>query len=277
MRVFLLTSAALVGFAANSLLTRSALATGRIDAASFTAVRLISGALILWLLARRHTIRPRDAGSWPSAVALAGYAIAFTLAYRHIGAGIGALTLFGAVQVTMILRGWREGERPGPREVVGLGLALAGLATLTLPGAAAPNLAGLTLMVLAGISWGIYSLRGRRTTDPLAATAGNFLRASPFGLAFVALSARGLAITPAGVALAAASGAIASGIGYALWYAALPALTAWRAAVVQLSVPVITALAAAALLGEALTARLESATGLILSGVVLSVWRRRAR
>jgi drug/metabolite transporter (DMT)-like permease len=280
--VIALTMSALVGFAANSLLTRSALADARIDAASFTAIRLVSGAVVLALLTRaRHASRAslhtqttltQATGSWPSALALAGYAVAFTLAYRRIGAGIGALTLFGAVQATMIGRGLLQGERPSFRDGVGCVLALIGLASLTLPGAAAPDLPGLALMAIAGACWGLYSLRGRTSRDPLADTAGNFARAALPGLAFVLLSLKSAFITPGGVWLAVASGAIASGVGYSLWYAALPALSAWRAAVVQLSVPVLTAAAATVILREMPTMRLVEAAALIFSGVLLSVW-----
>ncbi len=274
-RPSLFTAAALTGFAANSLLTRGALATSRLDAASFTAIRLISGAVALAILSRVINRTARSRGSWISALALAGYAIAFTMAYRRIGAGVGALTLFGAVQVTMIGRGLIDGERPSLIEAAGLGCALIGLAVLTIPGASAPDLIGLGLMVIAGGSWGVYSLRGRRVLDPIGATAGNFLRASVFGVIFAVASRSSTVVTMSGIWLAIASGALASGVGYALWYAALPALTAWRAAVVQLTVPVLTALAAAALLSEPLTLRLMTATTLILVGVWLNVSQRR--
>jgi drug/metabolite transporter (DMT)-like permease len=272
-RTFLLTSAALVGFAANSLLTRGALGHGLLDAPTFTLVRLLTGAVTLAVLVRART-RPASAGgSWPSAMALAGYAVAFTLAYTRIGAGIGALLLFGAVQVTMIAIGLARGERPRQIDWLGVVLASCGLGVLTLPGATSPNAIGAALMVIAGVCWGLYSLAGRRSVDPLATTAGNFTRS--LVLAALALGA----LLPyghyslEGLALAAASGSLASGVGYTLWYAALPALTAWRAALVQTATPVLTILLAAAFLAEAVTSRLLIATALVAAGVAVSTHR----
>jgi drug/metabolite transporter (DMT)-like permease len=280
-RVFLLTSAALVGFAANSLLTRSALAGARIDAATFTAVRLGAGASMWWLLvfARARSVGTRQPSndSWVAALALAAYAVAFTLAYRRLGAGVGALALFGAVQVTMIGRGLFDGERPSWRDRFGWLLAVAGLAALTLPGATAPDVAGLALMIVAGACWGFYSLRGRSSGDALRATAGNFLRAALVGVIFAAVSPLTRVLSTSGLCLALASGALASGVGYAFWYAALPSLTAWRAAIMQLSVPILTAGGAVVLLGESLSLRLLGATLLVAIGVLLTVWPARAR
>jgi drug/metabolite transporter (DMT)-like permease len=280
LRVFLLTTGALIGFSANSLLTRAALGAGRIDPASFTAIRLITGALTLAVLARARTIHagasidPTSArGSWRSAIVLAAYAILFTLAYNRIGAAVGALVLFGSVQVTMIGAGLARGERPARIDWAGLALAVAGLLTLTLRGVESPDLAGTALMALAGAAWGTYSLAGRGSRDPLGVTAGNFVRAAPFGLLFLFAASTGRwHLSSSGIWLAAASGSIASGVGYTLWYAALPSLAAWRASVVQLIVPVLTALAAAALLHEALTTRLLIATTLVAGGVGLTSW-----
>jgi drug/metabolite transporter (DMT)-like permease len=275
-RVFWLTSAALIGFSANSLLTRAALSAGRIDPASFTVLRLLTGAVTLAILIGGRRQPRADRGSWRSAAALAGYAIFFTLAYTRIGAGVGALILFGSVQVTMIGVGLARGERPGRLDWLGLLLALAGLLVFTLPGAAAPDLFGTLLMAVAGISWGAYSLAGRQSRDPLGATAGNFLRATALGLlAFAALGETRPHITTAGASLAAASGSLASGVGYTLWYSALPSLAAWRAAVVQLVVPVLTALAAVLLLDETITSRLAAATALVALGVGLTIWSTR--
>ena len=276
MRVFWLAGAALIGFAANSLLTRAALGAGRIDPASFTALRLATGAATLALLVSARQ-RPReDRGSWSAAAALAGYAIFFTLAYTRIGAGVGALVLFGSVQVTMIGVGLARGERPGRLDWLGLSLAVAGLLVFALPGAAAPDLTGTLLMVFAGMSWGGYSLAGRHSHDPLGATAGNFLRACAFGpLAFVALAGATPHITAAGAGLAAASGSLASGVGYTLWYSALPSLSAWRAGVIQLVVPALTAVAASVLLDELFSLRLAAATGLVALGVGLTIWSSR--
>lgn len=265
-----LTSAALVGFAANSLLTRGAIAANHIDPSSFLTLRFGSGAAALWLLT---ALRGRGQGggtphgTWISAAALAGYGVGFTLAYSRIGAGLGALALFGAVQVTMIGAGWRSGERPHAAGVVGFAVALAGLLTLTVPGASAPSLTGVGLMALAGACWGVYSLRGRRSGDPLASTAGNFVKALPVALVLSALTWPSHHVTPIGAALAITSGALTSGVAYALWYAALPHLTAWRAGVVQLLTPVLTVGAAAVMLGEPMTPRVLLAGVLIISGV----------
>lgn len=265
-----LTAAAMVCFAANSLLTRGALGEGRLDAATFTLVRLLTGALALHALTR---VRPRPAperGSWAGMLALAGYAVFFTLAYTRIGAGVGALVLFGSVQVTMIGAGLVRGERPARVDWLGVALAAAGLLVFAPPGATAPDPIGVTLMVAAGACWGAYSLRGRASRDPLGATAGNFAGAAVVGVLFALAGASWRHVTPVGLAMAAASGAIASGLGYTIWYAALPALTAWRAAVVQLVVPVLTALAATAWLRERVTGRLMLATALIALGVALT-------
>ena len=271
MRTALLTAAALTGFAANSLLTRGALGHGWIDAPAFTIIRLATGAITLAILVRARQTPAREHGKWTSAVALAGYAVAFTLAYTRIGAGIGALLLFGAVQVTMITTGLVRGERPLGRDWLAVGLASAGLAWLTLPGAAAPNLTGAVLMLAAGVCWGAYSLAGRSSRDPLATTSGNFWRATLMGVAALGLLMDVSSITWRGALLATASGALASGVGYTLWYAALPHLSAFRAALLQLSVPVITALAAAMLLAESIPARLLVATALVFGGVMLSL------
>lgn len=277
-RLVAITGAALIGFAANSLLTRGALAAGRIDAASFLALRLGAGAAALWLLSRSHarSTTPDPANNWPSALALAGYGVCFTFAYTRIGAGLGALTAFGAVQVTMIAASVRGGERPSLVDIGGLAIAIAGLITLTLPGASAPPMSGVLLMAGAGICWGIYSLRGRRSRDPLVSTADNFMRTVPIGLILLALDWRSAFVTPMGAALAVVSGAVTSGVGYALWYAALPQLTAWRAAVVQLLTPVLTVAAAIVMLGESMTIRIGVAGALIISGVLLSLTAPRS-
>lgn len=270
-----LAAGTLLCFAANSLLCRAALGAGLADAGTFTAVRLASGAIALALLlgaARRS--RPRG-GSWGSALALFAYAAAFSLAYLHIRAGVGALVLFAAVQATMIGYGLAHGARLPRLQWIGVVLATAGLAWLTLPGAGAPDPAGAALMVVAGVAWGVYSVRGRSATDPLATTADNFVRAAPLGLAFLAARASALHATPAGIALAVASGALASGGGYALWYAVLPALGPSRAGTLQLAVPVIAAMGAVLVLHEPLTLRLAGAGAVIVAGIALAVGRRR--
>lgn len=272
-----LTAAALLGFAANSLACRAALGDGAIDAASFTAIRIGSGAAVLLAIAALRG-QPRGAGSWPSALALFLYAAAFSFAYLRLTTATGALILFAAVQITMLGVAIARGERPRPLEWSGIALALGGLVALVLPGLAAPDPIGAVLMAGAGVAWGAYSLRGRTTTRALAATADNFLRAVPFaGLLLVAhVALADVAVTPAGVALAIGSGALASGLGYSLWYAALPHLAPSRAAIVQLAVPVIAAAAGVAMLGESLSLRLVGATAAILGGiaVVLAAKRR---
>lgn len=272
-RTALLTALALAAFAGNSLLCRAALRDTAIDAASFTAIRLASGALALWLIVRASA-RLRDAsgaGSWPSALALFGYAIAFSFAYLSLTAATGALLLFGAVQVTMITVGLARGERLQPLQWAGFVLAFGGLIGLLLPGLSAPPLLGAALMIAAGIAWGIYSLRGKGAGDATRVTAGNFLRAAPLGLGAALLALPWLQVDAAGALYAVASGALTSGVGYAIWYAALKGLRATSAATVQLSVPVITALAAVLLLAEPITLRLVLASAAVLGGVALVV------
>lgn len=273
LRVAALTALTLAFFAANSLLARAALGGGLADAAGFTLVRLASGAVALALIVRA-TGRGRPAGgSWGAALALFVYAAAFSLAYLRLAAGPGALILFGAVQATMI--GWSAlgGARLRRREWAGLALALAGLAGLTLPGAAAPDAAGAALMAAAGVGWGAYSLLGRGALRPTATTAANFARGAAIAVPFAFLADGPLRLSPAGLGLAVASGALASGVGYSLWYTVLPALGATRAAAVQLAVPVLTPLAAALVLAEPITARLVLAGAVILGGIALAVVR----
>jgi len=269
LRVFLLTLLAMLAFAGNSLLCRAALAAGRIDAASFTSIRVVSGALALWLIVRLQAGGAAKAGSWPSAFALFAYAAAFSFAYLTLTTATGALLLFGAVQATMIGWGFWRGERLSGWQLLGVATALGGLVGLLLPGISAPPLQGAALMLLAGIAWGIYSLRGKGAGDPLQATAGNFLRAVPFAAVLSLAMLPWLALDAAGAALAVASGAVTSGIGYAIWYSALRGLKAASAATVQLSVPPLAALGGVVLLGEPLTLRLLLASVAILGGIAL--------
>jgi len=270
-RTIALTAATLVCFAANSLLCRAALRPRLVDPTTFTSVRIVSGAAALALiLAVARRARP-SGGSGTSAAALFAYAAAFSFAYTRIGAGVGALLLFAAVQVTMVAWSVVRGVRPRPLQWLGIAIALGGLAYLALPGAAAPDPAGAALMFAAGVAWGAYSLRGRSTGDPIATNADNFLRTIPYALALSALFARGLAATPKGVLLAVASGALASGGGYSLWYAVVPALGATRAAAVQLAVPVLAGLGATVFLGEHLTVSVAIAGAAILAGVALAL------
>jgi drug/metabolite transporter (DMT)-like permease len=272
-RVLLLTTIAMLAFAGNSLLCRLALKHTAIDPASFTTLRLASGAILLWVLTRARG-GPRPSGSWMSAGALFGYAIAFSLAYVSLSAATGALLLFGAVQATMIGYGRWRGERFSARQLTGFVGALAGLLSLLMPGATAPPLLGALLMLIAGIAWGVYSLRGKGQGDPTATTAGNFMRAAPLALIASAIALPWFSFDTTGAVYAIASGAIASAVGYAIWYAALPGLTATSAATVQLSVPVIAAFGGVLLLDEPFTGRLVLAAIAILGGIALVVLDR---
>ena len=269
-----LTAVAMVAFAANSLLCRAALGGGHADAATFTAIRLLGGAVALGLLARvRGAPAPPSRFSWGSAVALFAYAVGFSLSYTRIPAGVGALLLFAAVQLTMIGAGLAHGERPRALEGVGLALSLAGLFSLNQPGLARPDPLGAGLMLVAGAAWGLYSLRGRGHGDAIAMNAASFARALLLSLVVGSVAAL-LGITrlsPTGVLLALASGAIASGLGYAVWYAALRGLTATRAAIVQLSAPPLAAAGAVVFLDESLSPRLLVASVLILGGIALAL------
>jgi len=274
-RLFTLTLLTMLAFAGNSLLCRAALRDTGIDAASFTTLRLVSGALVLWLLTLRgRGGRPRG-GSWASAAALFVYAAAFSFAYISLPASTGALLLFGAVQATMIGYGLWKGERFRLLQWFGFLVALGGLVVLVLPGLAAPPLWGAGLMLGAGVAWGVYSLRGRGTGDPIRVTAGNFLRAAPAAVVLSLVTMNRTSLDPAGVGYALASGAVTSGLGYAIWYTALPALRATTAATVQLSVPVIAALGGVILLGEPVTLRLVVASVAILGGIGLVIRERR--
>jgi drug/metabolite transporter (DMT)-like permease len=264
---------ALLAFAANSVLCRMALRAAHIDPASFTSVRLIAGAVTLWLLVRFGGRRARSGGSWRSAVTLVVYAITFSLAYVGLTAGTGALLLFGAVQVVMIAAGFIGGERIDGTILLGWGLAIAGLVLLLFPGISAPPTLQAGSMLVAGVGWGLYSLDGRGSTDALADNAGNFVRALPLTLLISALFWAHRSADFEGILLAALSGSIASGLGYAAWYTALPRLGAIAAANAQLSVPVIAALAGVVLFNEPITGRLLAATVLVLGGTALAVRR----
>lgn len=265
----------MIAFAGNSLLCRVALKDTGIDAASFTTIRLVSGAVTLWLIVRMSGEGRTGGGNWPSAFALFAYAAGFSFAYVSLPAATGALLLFGAVQATMIGYGIRAGERLRKMQSVGLVLALGGLVGLLLPGLSAPPLAASLLMLGAGVAWGIYSLRGKGGGDPARVTAGNFLRAAPIAAALSLLLHEGASVDSAGLGYALASGALASGVGYAIWYAALPALKSTHAATVQLSVPVIAALGGIAFLGEPLTLRMALASVAILGGIALVILEKQ--
>lgn len=270
-RVFVLTALAMCAFAGNSLLCRLALAGTAIDAGTFTTIRIVSGAIALWMIAALRSGKPDRgrAGSWLSALALFAYAAGFSLAYVRLTAGTGALLLFGAVQATMIGCGLWAGERLRASQWLGLAAAVGGLVGLLLPGITAPAPHSAALMLGAGVAWGIYSLRGGGAGDPLAATAGNFLLAVPFALVLSLALLSFASVDPAGALYAVASGALASGVGYAIWYTALKGLKATSAATIQLSVPVITAIGGVILLGEQITLRLVIASAAILGGIAL--------
>ena len=290
LRTLLATAVSLVAFAANSLLARAALGERLIDPVSFTAVRLASGAAGLWLVSRllRGSRSAVDSGgsgvfgvfgvfgSWPSAVALFVYAIAFSWAYLSLSAGTGALVLFGAVQVTMIAAGLLAGERPGPLRWLGLAAAVGGLVYLLSPGLSAPDPLGAALMAAAGVAWGAYSLRGRTDPWPVGATTGNFLRTVPLTLVVLVPTLGSLEVSRSGLILALVSGVVTSGLGYVVWYAALRNLTATLAAVVQLTVPILAALGGVLLLSEVFSARLAIASVLILGGVAIATMARES-
>ncbi len=296
LRLLPLTILALLGFATNSLLTRAAIRGDHLDAWTFMVVRLITGAIMLWVLValRAKTTSAKTTSEVVScgmlaklpqrsfsAIWLAGYAVLFTLAYVRIEAGPGALLLFGSVQLTMFGAALARGETLSVRHGIGVALALAGFLVLTLPGLSAPDPWGAVLMAGAGACWGAYSLAGRGATDPLGATAHNFLRAAVIGVLIAlaigatgAAGAMGARYTLTGLALASASGAFASGLAYAAWYAVLPSLPVWRAATVQLAVPVLTALAATIVLNEQMTWRLSASMVLVIAGIGLATTSR---
>jgi drug/metabolite transporter (DMT)-like permease len=275
LRTPLLTVLAMLAFAGNSLLCRVALTETSIDAASFTSLRLASGALILLVILRLRGVGATAGGSWPMAAMLSAYAVFFSFAYRDLTAATGALLLFGGVQLTMMGYGLWAGERLRGAKLLGVLVAVAGLVGLLLPGLAAPPPHAAVLMLAAGAAWGVYSVLGRGAGDPIAATGGNFLRAVPFA-ALLALAATGHeSVDRMGVLYAVLSGAVNSGLGYVLWYAALPALRATSAATIQLSVPAIAAIGGAVLLAEPITVRLLLSSVAILGGIALTIYRKK--
>lgn len=266
----------MIAFASNSLLNRLALGQDAIDATSYTTIRLVSGAVMLFILAslQRKKDQATLRGGWVSAAFLFLYAISFSFAYLSLSTGTGALILFGSVQVTMIVVALRSGERPHMMEWIGLILALGGLVYLVLPGLTAPSPLGSGLMTIAGIAWGFYTLRGRGSQNPLGDTAGNFMYSVPMVLVVLFFSLKGISLTLNGILYASLSGALASGMGYVIWYAALRGLSTTRAATVQLSVPVIAAWSGVMFLAENVSARLLIAGVLILGGIALALSSR---
>jgi drug/metabolite transporter (DMT)-like permease len=298
MRVLILTLLAMIAFASNSLLCRAALKQTSIDPATFTFVRIFSGSVALWLIVqtRRKLIVDRPAsplvdsssdsspvtrhsslqnGNWASAIALFVYAAGFSFAYVDLSAGTGALLLFGAVQATMILWGFRKGERLDAIQILGIILALIGLVVLVFPGISTPPLSGSIFMLAAGVAWGIYSLRGKTAENATAATAGNFLRAVPLAAVISLIALRQTRFDSLGVTYAIISGAFTSGLGYVVWYAALADLKATSAATVQLSVPVLAATGGILLLGESINLRYLIASIAVLGGIALVIIERQ--
>lgn len=278
MRIIVLTGLALLAFAANSVLCRLALGTEQADAAGFTAIRLGAGALVLMLLVRLSTAKTVErGGDWLSALMLFAYAAAFSFAYISLETGTGALILFGVVQLTMMLSGLFSGHRPSALEWLGVVIAFSGLVYLVSPGLQAPPLGGALLMALAGVAWGVYSLRGRGSRQPLGDTAGNFLLSVPMAAVLLLLFYQDLQVTWYGGLLAVLSGALASGVGYAVWYAVLPKLKPSQASVLQLLVPVIAALGGVVAMAEVPGMRLLVASIAVLGGVALVLWVNAVR
>lgn len=276
-RIAVLTALAMIAFAGNSLLCRVALENTGIDAASFTTIRLISGAITLWLVVRFRGGNQNGSGNWMSSLALFAYAAGFSFAYVSLPTATGALLLFGAVQTTMIGYGLLVGERLHKWQTFGLVLASGGIVVLLLPGLSAPPLIGSALMLAAGIAWGVYSVRGKGAGDPIRVTAGNFLRTVPFSLALSVLTFESTTLDCAGFGYAVASGALASAIGYAIWYTVVPQLKATSASTVQLSVPVIAAVGGVVFLAEPITLRLALASVAILGGIMLVIKAKRQK
>ncbi len=298
MRVFFYTTFALIAFAFNSILCRLALRGEEADAAGFTAVRLASGVAVLVVISfvstaygsgrgpsqradesptrYRRWYRPESIhGTWASAFFLFAYAVCFSFAYLGLTAGTGALILFGAVQMTMIAAAIFKGERPTLMEWCGLVVAVGGLVYLVFPGLSSPPPVSSALMAAAGASWGVYTLRGRTGGDPLANTTGNFVRSLPFVVFLALIYLPNLHLSTYGIVLAVLSGAVASGVGYTVWYAALKHLTSTRAAILQLAVPVIAAVLGIILLAESADLRLVIAAALILGGIALTIAGKR--
>lgn len=274
MRIFLLTTITMIAFGANSIFGRVALEGDAIDPSSYSFIRLLSGAIMLAILVGASSVVSKknfSHGNIISALCLFAYAAAFSFSYVNIETGVGALILFACVQAVMI--GWAlfEGDRPSLFEWLGIVIAFGAFIWLVSPGLEAPDPIAATLMAISGIAWGTYSLRGKSSSDPLKATAGNFLLSVPMGLVLLFITISSSQITLYGVILAIASGAITSGMGYALWYKVLPQLTSTRASIVQLTVPVVAGIGGLIFLSEPLTFRFVLASALILGGVAISI------
>ena len=274
-KLVLLAALAMTAIAANSLLCRMALVETDIDPASFTFWRLTSGALMLTLLVVMRNQKPLQEGNMASAIALFVYAAGFSFAYISMTTGAGALLLFGAVQVTMISWGLFKGERMSALQWGGFLLALIGLILLLLPNAAVPQLSSALMMLAAGIAWGVYSLKGKGAKFPIEATAGNFIRATPLALVLLVIFWPGGEFHAEGMAYAVASGAIASALGYALWYSILVHIAAIKAATLQLSVPVLAVFAGWLFLDEPVTLRIILSSLAVIGGVAMVIWVKK--
>ena len=275
-KLVLLAALAMTAFAANSLLCRMALVETDIDPASFTFWRLTSGALMLTLLVVMRNQKPLQEGNMASAIALFVYAAGFSFAYVSMTTGAGALLLFGAVQVTMISWGLFKGERMSALQWGGFLLALIGLILLLLPNAAVPQLSSALMMLAAGIAWGVYSLKGKGAKFPIEATAGNFIRATPLALVLLVIFWPGGELHAEGIMYAVVSGAIASALGYALWYSILVHIAAIKAATLQLSVPVLAVFAGWLFLDETVTLRIILSSLAVIGGVAMVIWVKKA-
>ena len=270
-KIIVLTTLALIAFAANSVLCRLALGGKTIDASGFTSVRLLSGALVLYLIISlgKNKTSPTKNGSWFSAIMLFLYAITFSYAYISLDTGTGALILFGAVQITMILLSIYYGNRLHFTEWIGVIIAFTGFVYLLLPGVHMPSIRGFILMTLAGIAWGFYTVHGRASTNPVRDTAYNFLKTIPLVLILIAITFKQVNYSTEGIVLAMVSGGITSGIGYTIWYMALRGLSSVQAAVLQLLVPIIAAFGGVLFISEKITLRLTTASLLILGGILM--------
>jgi len=275
-KTIVFTGLTLIAFAANSVLCRLALGEKTIDASSFTVIRLLSGAFVLLVILKMSSNKNSSIikGSWSAGLMLFLYAVTFSFAYITLDTGTGAIILFGSVQITMILLSLISGNRLHITEWIGVLIAFIGFVYLLLPGATSPSVIGFSFMTIAGIAWGIYTLKGRYSANPLADTAYNFLRTIPFVVVLAIVTIHNLHYSTRGVLLAALSGGIASGIGYTIWYIALGGLSATQAAVVQLLVPVIAALGGVIFLSEKITFRLTLSSIMILGGILMVVWGR---
>jgi drug/metabolite transporter (DMT)-like permease len=272
LKTILFTGIALIAFAANSVLCRLALGDNTIDASSFTVIRLLSGAIVLFAILRfSNKSKPQSNNSWLAASMLFLYAVTFSFAYITLDTGTGALILFGSVQITLIFLALMSGNRLLIIEWAGVLIAFAGFVYLILPGVSTPSLLGFTLMTIAGVAWGIYTLKGKGSANPLADTATNFIRTIPFLILLALFTFQHAQLSMEGIVLAILSGAIASGIGYSIWYAALAGLSTTQAAVVQLLVPVIAALGGIVFVSETITLRLFFSAIMVLGGIFLVV------